>query len=184
MNYQQFLRECMNDTTKGTFYCASLSNIKEKTWLILDYEKFFASKKLDDKNVDVTKYVVDVIRKNNELIGVCIDSDTIPKTSLTPIPRKIDAIAYCLNKEQTGVVFNQGDSKVAVLQTIAEILFSLYDSCMYTVYFSSNALPNDQRKKISALIKNMPFTKFLIIPYTDTTEEREKLCLEFTLKNI
>jgi len=184
MNYQKFLHECMNGATKGTFYCASLYSIKEKTWLILDYEKFFTSKNVDGKNLDATKYVVDVIRKNDDLIGVCIDSNAIPENSLAPIPRKIDAIAYCLNKQQTDVVFNQVDSKTAVLQTTAEILFLLYDSCMYKVYFSSNALPNDQRKKISALINYIPSTKFLVIPYTSTTEEREKLCLAFMLENI
>ena len=183
MNYQNFVRESINGATTGTFYCASLCSIKQKTWLILDYEKYFASKKIGDTNVDATTYVVDVIRKNDELIGVTIHNNPIPETSTDSIPQKIDAIAYCLNKEQTEVVFNQIGSKTAVVQTTPEILFSLYSSCMYAAYFSSNALPHDQRKKISALIKNISSTKFLIIPYTSTTEEREKLCQAFTLEN-
>ncbi len=174
------------DTPENIYY-ADLFCINDKNWMILGYGKSNAARIATNKihALDMARDAVAIIRKDDELFAR-YDPGALSETdSELNALYKLDAIAYCLNEEQTIKAFDSVDDDREIADAGVEVLAALCATYMYPAYLAPHFFSQAEFKYFSSakrmrerfveLTKNTKGTAFLLVPHMPKVEEKAAL---------
>ena len=184
-----FLNLRASDTPENIYY-ADLFVINNRNWMILGHGKTDAARIASDKKDEcmVATDAVAILRKGNELFGRYDPGALSPNEELHRL-LKLDAIAYCLAEEETQKVFAPRGGKHEVVDGGNVLLAPLcvtypYPAYMAPHFFSETqfqwlANPKRMLDQFLTLTKDAVGTKFLIVPFMPTVEEKAALYCDY-----
>lgn len=159
--------------------------------MIQGYGKTDAARIASDKKSE-SMYATDsvaIIRDGNTLWGRYDPGAlAISEPDLSAL-HKLDAIAYCLNEEQTVKAFAPRGGVREIVEADAALLSALCATYPYPAYFAAHffspqehsyfANPLRMVERFKELTAGVVGTKFLIVPYMPTIEEKADLYTRF-----
>lgn len=179
-----------SDTPENIYY-ADLFRINDRNWMIQGYGKTHAAQIASDKKLEAM-YATDsvaIIREGNALSGRYDPGALTTKNSDVSKPHKLDAIAYCLDEEQTVKAFAPRGGVREIVEADADLLSALCATYPYPgslaphfftpqqfAYFSN---PRRMVERFKALTVGIVGTKFLIVPHMPTVEDKAVLYTKF-----
>ena len=179
-----------SDTPENIYY-ADLFRINDHNWMIQGYGKSTAARIASDKKTEAM-YATDavaIIRDGDTLWGRYDPGALTTKNPELCALHKIDAIAYCLDEQQTTKAFEPRGGVREIVEVDSALLSSLCATYQYPAYMASHfftesefayfANPYRMTQRFIELTQGAVGTKFLLVPYMATIEEKAALYSSF-----
>lgn len=191
MNGSSLFNNLIRSDTPESIYYADLFRIRDRNWMIQGYGKTKAALIASVRKPEAM-YATDAVAiiRNGDTLWGRYDPGALSKNNpeLSEL-RKLDAIAYCLNEEQTIDTFKPRGGRREIVDVGAEMLSTLCAIYPYPAYLGPQfftpqemahfADPLRMTKHFEELTKGIVATKFLIIPHMPTVEEKAHLYTSF-----
>lgn len=179
-----------SDTPENIYY-ADLFRINDRNWMIQGFGKTQAARIASGRKNDAM-YGTDsvaLIREGDTLWGrYDLGAASSYDSELTKL-HKLDAIAYCLNEEQTIKAFAPRNGIREIVDVGFEMLSALcatypYPASLAFHFFSQQEValftnPMRMTERFIELTKEADGTKFLLVPYMPTPEDKASLYSSF-----
>lgn len=179
-----------SDTPENIYY-ADLFRINNHNWMIQGYGKTTAARIASGKKSEAM-YATDcvaIIRNGDTLCGRYDSGALSTKNPELHELHKLDAIAYCLNEEETIKVFKPRGGTREIVDVGVEVIASICATYPYPAYFAQHFFthhellhfsdPLRMTKRFVELTRGVPNIKFLIVPHMPTIEEKAALYNNF-----
>lgn len=179
-----------SDTPENIYY-ADLFRINGHNWMIQGYGKSTAARIASDKKSEAM-YATDavaIIRDGDALFGRYDPGALTTKDPDLCALHKIDAIAYCLNEQQTVAAFEPRGGVREIVDVDSALLSTLCATYQYPAYmaphfftqaeFAHFANPHRMTKRFAELTQATIGTRFLLVPHMPTVEEKAALYSSF-----
>jgi hypothetical protein len=178
------------DTPENIYY-ADLFRIENRNWMIQGFGKSDAASIASYKDPDAM-YATDavaIIRDGDTLWGrYDPGAHSIVETEQSR-KHKLDAIAYCLDEEQTIKAYAPRGGQREIVDAGATMLLALcarypYPALLTPQFFTQQELeylenPVRMTERFIELTKDIVSTKFLLVPYMPTVAEKAALYRSF-----
>lgn len=183
------------DTPENIYY-ADLFKINGFVWMIMGYGKSDAARRATNKihELDIARDSVAIVRDGDTLYA---RYDPGAHTTLNPelhTLHKLDAIAYCLNEEQSVQAFDDLGDEREIADAGNEVLGALCASYMYPACFAPHFFPSEKftqlsnprrmRQQFLELTSGISTTAFLLVPHMSTVEDKAALYRDFELTDL
>lgn len=172
-----------------SIYYADLFKINNKIWMITGFGKSQAARTAINKNdkADLARDAVAIIRDNNILYGRYDPGAINPVKKDLHALHKIDFIAYCLSDVQSQNFYLENPRVIEEVNNnfVAIHLNDFHYTGSLTKYFCSsnyyNWLLDVQRgyDRFLELTDNITTTRFVVVPWMVTVEEKALLYTSF-----
>lgn len=170
-----------------SIYYADLFRINTKIWMIMGHGKSdaarIASSKIQDN--DIARDGVAIKELDSQVYGRfdlgAIGKNTNKDSSLY-LFHKIDIIAYCLSDAETQILFEGSERKIvpSSADRMAELsVMHQYPASLLAVCFPDDYItysdPENRKYRFLEIMKSTQFTKFVLIPFMPSVEEKATL---------
>lgn len=174
---------------ENIFY-ADLFTINGKNWMVMGEGKSTAARAACNKDLacDLARDGVALTRDGNDLYAHC-DLGAFGSSVAAPVKHKVDAIAYCVDPEHSPKVFSKTGN--VIVEVDNNMVAALASSWPYTGSAAMslvsaerwNELENPIRRLrlMTSLTEGVTSTKFLLVPYMPTVEDKADLYRNYVL---
>jgi hypothetical protein len=176
----------VSDAPENIYY-ADLFQIENRNWMIQGYGKTTAARIASGKVVDAM-YATDavaIIRDGSTIFGRYDPGALSPNSDDLHKLHRLDAIAYCLNEEQTEKAYRPRGGVRTIVEADAKFLSNFCAIYPYPAYSAIHFFTEDElahlanplrmENRFLELTQDVVGTKFLIVPYMNTVEEKAAL---------
>ena len=177
----------VRSNTPENIYYADLFRINSHNWMILGSGKTYAAQVASHQKRDAMHATdaVALIRGGHALWGRYDPGAVSTKNPELSTLYRLDAIAYCLDEEQTAEFFKARGAALAIADVGFALIAGLCATYAYPAYmaphfFSEQELshfsnPIRMTQRFAELTQGAVGTKFLIVPFMPSVEEKAAL---------
>lgn len=173
-----------------SIYYADLFRIKNKVWAITGHGKSDAGRIASNyiQADDLARDSVALTRVGNDLFGHC-DFGAFGVNALTPTPHPISVIAYCMGEAETAKAYS--GKPIEIVEADNDLIAFLFSDRPYPGSMAAHVFSHDEyeqlidpRRRLDRFIEltQSPInTRFLIVPFMPTVQQKAALYTQFTV---